>query len=112
MTANDDLARRLSDHYTGEAPTRAPDWLLEDALAIIDATPQRRVVIRTPWGGGAAKRFALLAAAAVVLVAVGGIGITILRPGGVSGPGGPPSSSPSPEASPSPTFQSVGLAPA
>ncbi len=49
MTANKDLGRRLSELYEAEAAPRAPDWLLEQALEIIDTTRQRRVVIRVPW---------------------------------------------------------------
>ena len=66
MTANDDLSRRLSDHYNVEATLRAPDWLLEDALAIIETTPQRRVVIRVPWTHSSPITSAKLAAAVAV----------------------------------------------
>lgn len=49
MTANHELDRRLADHYASEAPQRAPDRVLDGALAAIDSTPQRRVLIRVPW---------------------------------------------------------------
>ena len=49
MTINDDLPRRLADYYETEAPPAAPAWVLGDALATIDSTPQRRVFIRVPW---------------------------------------------------------------
>ena len=45
MNANHDLERRLADFYATEAPQRAPDWVLGEALATIDTTKQRRVVI-------------------------------------------------------------------
>lgn len=117
MTMNDDLARRLSDHYAAEAPTRAPDWLLEAALRSIETRAQRRALPRlprrVPVGGD--SRLATLALAAVVAVFVVG-GLLWLR--GSSAPliGGPtpsatapgPTSVPSPSAQPSAV---VGLTP-
>ena len=49
MNADLDLERRVADYYATEAPPRAPDWMLGAALATIDITPQRRVLIRVPW---------------------------------------------------------------
>ncbi len=71
MTANKDLGRRLSDLYEAEAAPRAPDWLLEQSLEIIDTTRQRRVVIRLPWRLTTTHGFTKVAVAAVVVVAVG-----------------------------------------
>ena len=42
MTTPRDLERRLAKHFSGEAPTRAPDWVLLSALTTIQSTRQRR----------------------------------------------------------------------
>ena len=104
MTANKDLGRRLSDLYEAEAAPRAPDWLLEQSLEIIDTTRQRRVVIRVPWSLPTTHGFMKVAIAAVVVVAVGAIGLAVFRPTSsqVGGPQGLPS--PSPSVSPSPSL--------
>ena len=47
MNLMPDLGRRLRDHFQREAPERAPDRVLREALAAIDSTPQRRVA--APW---------------------------------------------------------------
>ena len=49
MNANHELERRLADFYAGEAPQRAPDRVLHGALASIDSTRQRRVLLPVPW---------------------------------------------------------------
>ena len=49
MNATHELDRRLADFYAGEAPQRAPDRVLEGALATIDRTSQRRALVRVPW---------------------------------------------------------------
>jgi len=49
MNANDNLERGIADVYHAEAPHRAPDWVLANALETIESTPQRRVLIRVPW---------------------------------------------------------------
>ena len=102
MNVNRDLERQLADFYESEAPARAPDWVLRSALQTIDDTPQRRVVIRVPWRSTNMNTFAKVAIAAVVLIAVGAIGLSVLRPPSSSNVGGQPTASPSP--SPSPTF--------
>lgn len=111
MNANDDLERRIADFYETEAPPRAPDWVLGQALSTIDSTKQRRVLVRVPWRFPKMNSFAKLAIAAVAVIAVGLVGLAVLRPGtgtNVGGPGGTPSPSPSPSpssvsASPSPS---------
>jgi hypothetical protein len=111
MNANPDLERRLADFYTGEAPQRAPDRVLAEALATVDLTKQRRVLTRTPWRSPFMNAYAKVAVAAVLVVAVGAIGLAILGPGGTSQQGGPagpslslePSSSPSISATNAPT---------
>jgi hypothetical protein len=105
MTANHDLERRLADYYETEAPLAAPDWVLRDALATIDVTPQRRVFIRVPWRKfPTMNTYARLAVAAVAVIAIGAVGIAVLRPG--NSPGGVGQAmTPSPEPSPSATIQ-------
>jgi hypothetical protein len=81
------------------------DRVLEDVLALLDATPQRRPV----WS---ARRIAdmnayakfLVAAVAVAAVAI--VGINLLPAGGVGGP--PVTASPSPSTAPTPSAIAVG----
>ena len=68
----------------------------------IDDTPQRRVLIRVPWRFPHMNNFAKVAIAAVVVIAVGALGLSVLRPSSSSNVGGQPTASPSP--SPSPSF--------
>ncbi len=103
MTANHSLERRIADQYAAEAPQRAPDWLLASTLETIDATPQRRVLISVPWRFTNMNSFAKVAIAAVVVIAVGAVGLSVLRPSTPSGVGGQPTASPSGSPSPSPT---------
>ena len=103
MNANDDLERRIADFYETEAPPRAPDWVLGQALSTIDTTKQRRVLIHVPWRFPPMNSSAKLAIATVAVISVGLVGLAVLRPGtgtNVGGPGGTPS--PSPSQSPSP----------
>jgi hypothetical protein len=103
MTANRDLKRRLGDYYETEAPPVAPDWVLRDALATIDVTPQRRVFIRVPWRKfPTMNMYARLAVAAVAVIAIGAVALAVLRPGNSPGVGGQ-AVTPSPESSPSAT---------
>jgi hypothetical protein len=101
MSVNHDLERRIADFYTTEAPPAAPDWVLRDALATIDITPQRRVLIRVPWRFPPMNTYARFAVAAVAVIAIGAIGVVVLRPGTTPDIGGAPS--PSPSATPLPT---------
>ena len=103
MTANDSLERRIADHYAAEATPRAPDWLLASTLDTIEDTPQRRVLIRVPWRFPHMNNFAKLAIAAVVVIAVGAVGLSVLRPQTPSDVGGQPTASPSASASPTPS---------
>jgi hypothetical protein len=102
MNVDRDLERQLADFYESEAAPRAPEWVLRSALQTIDTTRQRRVVLRVPWRFPHMNTFAKVAIAAVVVIAVGALGLSVLRPAGSSGVGGQPTASPSP--SPSPTF--------
>ncbi len=103
MSANPDLERRLADFYATEAPARAPDWVLGSALATIDTTNQRRALIRVPRRFQNMNSFAKLAVAAVVVIAVGAVGLAVLRPGQAPVVGSDISPSPSASASPSPS---------
>jgi hypothetical protein len=104
MTARHDLERRLTDYYATETPSRAPDWVLGTALSTIDSTRQRRVLIRVPWRLPTMNTYAKWAIAAVVVLAVGALGLSVLRTSPTPGVGSPsPSPSPSPSASPDPS---------
>jgi len=98
----DDL---LSD-WLEDGPADAPSPILETVAAAIPSIPQRRVLVRVPWRFPIMNTYAKLAAAAVAVIAVGAIGLAILRPGAsqVGGPAPSPSPSPGPSspAAPSP----------
>jgi hypothetical protein len=100
MSVNHDLERRIADFYEAEAAPAAPDWVLRDALATIDTTPQRRVLICVPWRFPPMNTYARFAVAAVAVIAIGAIGVAVLRPGRTPDIGG--ALSPSPSATPSP----------
>jgi hypothetical protein len=104
MNVDRDLERQLADFYESEAPPRAPDWVLRSALQTIDTTRQRRV-IRVPWRFPNMNTFAKVAVAAVVVIAVGALGLSMLRPPSSTNVGGQPTASPSP--SPSPTVRAT-----
>jgi len=107
MNANNDLERRLADFYVSEAPPRAPERVLDDALATIDHTNQRRALTRMPWRSPLMNAYAKVAVAAVLVVAVGAIGLAVLGPRGTSQQGGAaPSPSAEPASSPSPAVTS------
>ena len=103
MTANNDLQRRLTRYYETEPPMRAPDWVLQSALSTIETTPQRRgptVLRRYPT----LSNYTKLAAAAVAVIAVGGLALWQLAPGGSGGTATPgPSQAATPTLAPSPT---------
>jgi hypothetical protein len=85
-----DLERRIADFYQSEASRRAPDRVLEAAIATIDTTPQRRAFIRAPRGSPDMNNVARLAAAAVAVTVVGAIGYSILGPATTPVPVGAP----------------------
>jgi len=103
MNADHELERRLTDFYATEAPQRAPDRVLEAALATIDTTRQRRTILRAPWRFPVMNAYPRLVVATVAVIAVGAIGLAVLGPGGGSQVGGPASPGLSPEPSPSPS---------
>jgi hypothetical protein len=108
MTANHDLERRLADYYASEAPPRAPDRVLGEALTIIESTPQRRALAPAPWRFRPLNTYPKLAVAAVAIVAVTALVVTRLLPGNGIGTEPTPTPSvqppPSPSPTPSPTF--------
>ena len=90
MNANHELERRLADFYATEAPQRAPDRVLESVLATTDTTKQRRAVFRLPWRFPIMNSYAKMAIAAVAVIAIGAVGLAVLRPGTSPGVGGQP----------------------
>lgn len=112
MNANDNLERGIADVYHAEAPHRAPDWVLANALETIESTPQRRVLIRVPWRfPDMNNTFAKVAIAAVVVLAVGFVGLSLFRPSSSPGVGGSqPNASPSASPTPSPSPSSASSA--
>jgi hypothetical protein len=105
MTASDDLERRIADHFVAEVPGRAPDRVLRRALATIDTTRQRRVLVPAPWRFPTMHGLTRVAAVAVAVIALGAFGLAVLRPGSSPVGGSAPSASPtiSPTAAPTPS---------
>ncbi|HET9457278.1 MAG TPA: hypothetical protein VFO78_08050 [Candidatus Limnocylindrales bacterium] len=104
MNASDELERRITDFYASEATPRAPEWVLEAALATVETTRQRPA-LRVPWRIPNMNTYAKVAVAAVAIVAVGAVGLAVLRPGSSPGVGGPiVTPSPTPAPSPSATL--------
>ena len=102
MNAHHDLERRLTDYYESEPPQRAPDRVLDAALASLDTTRQRRVLIAAPRRFHRMNSFARLAIAAAAVIVVG-VGLAVAGPfrSSGTGPGGVATPSPSPSAVPS-----------
>lgn len=103
MNNAQNLEERIVDYYEAEVPPRAPDWLLARALDVIDSTPQRKIVLRRPWGIPMRPSFAKLAMMAVAIVAISSVGLALLW-----GPVIGPVVAPSPTASSSPVATSSG----
>ena len=101
MNANNDIDRRLSDLYAAEGSVRAPDEVLRSALSTIETTRQRRPVFRVPWRLPTMTAYAKVAIAAVVVIALGALGLAVLRSPGPNV--GAPLPTPSPSVTPSPT---------
>jgi hypothetical protein len=109
MTANDDLERRIADHYAAEVPHRAPDRVLRAALMTIDTTRQRRVLVPAPWRFPTMHAFTRVAVAAVAAIAIGALGLAVLRPGSGTAGGPAPSTSPSAEPTRAPMLSPTAL---
>ena len=104
MTADRDLEHRVADFYASEPSLRAPDRVVTAVLATTGSIPQRRVLLRVPRRFPPMNTYAKLAIAAVVVIAIGALGLNVLRPGPAPGVGGSPRSlqpSISPSADPS-----------
>lgn len=109
MSANEDLERRITDHYAREAPSRAPDRVLLEALSEIETTRQRHPHLRMPRRFQAMSNFAKVAAAAVIVIALGAIGLVVLTSGPISGAGGPGTATSQPSAAAGPSAGASGL---
>ena len=101
MIPDPDLERRLADFYATELPPRAPDRVLDTALATIEHTRQRHAATRLLWRFPVMNSYAKVAVAAVAVIVIGATGVAVLRPGSSPGAGGP--AAPSVSASPSPS---------
>lgn len=110
MTADRDLGRRLADHFAGEAPSLAPDWLLPSALTTIEATPQRRGPL-APWRFPVIPMYARLGAAAAAIVAVVALAAWQLNTADVAHPTSPPAASPSTAPTATPASTPAGYSP-
>jgi hypothetical protein len=78
MTASHDLERRVADYYASEAPPRAPDRVLGAILETIEATPQRRVLVRGPWRILFQDPRVKVAVVALAAIASGIVGLAIV----------------------------------
>jgi hypothetical protein len=98
MSPIDDLERGIANYYDSVAPSRAPDWLLVQALGRVDTTPQRRTRSGLPWRLPPMPSLAKFVFGSAALLVVTVIGMAVLRPpaGRPAAPASPgPSSSPS-----------------
>jgi hypothetical protein len=88
-----------------DGPTRLPDATRRAIRVAARSTDQRRRPARASWRLPFMNTYARLAVAAIVVVAVGAMGLALLRPAGSTGPGGVvlPSATPTPAPSISPT---------
>jgi Tol biopolymer transport system component len=103
MTTDRDFERRIADHYAAQAPANAPRWVLERALASVEATPQRRSVLGRPWSITIRpSALASLGMVAAAIAAISLVGLVLMRPS-VIGPAASASPSPSPSVRPSPS---------
>lgn len=93
---------RIAEDFLADGPTVLADRVFDAALDEVHLTRQRRVVWRTRWRFPDMSTFSKFAVAAVVVIAVGYLGLTFLRPSG-TGTGGGPTAVPSPSAPVAPT---------
>ena len=95
---------RIARAFMAEGTTQLADRVLERSLADVHHTRQRRVLLRAPWRTPVMNSYVKFAVAAVVVVAVGALGIAVLRPDSSSAPvGGVPSANASPSTSVGPS---------
>lgn len=102
---------RLAEAFMADGPTVLADRVFDAAFDEVHVTRQRRVLWRVPWRFPTMNTFAKFAVAAVAVIAIGFVGLSMLRPAG-TGPGSPstapsptvdPTATPSPTAEPTPT---------
>jgi hypothetical protein len=99
MNAKYDLEHRIADHYAAEAPTRAPDWVLERILTSVDSTHQRRIALGWPWRTPTMSSTLAKLGATVAAVAAVGVVAVALSSSIFVGPAGSASPEPSTDAS-------------
>jgi hypothetical protein len=93
---------RIAEAFMADGPTVVSDRVLDAALDEVHLTRQRRVLVRVPWRTPVMNTYAKYAAVAVIVIAIGAVGLAVLRPGGSPDVGAPPVASPSPTPSPTP----------
>jgi hypothetical protein len=98
MTLQRDPERLIHD-FVLEGAERLPDPVYDAIRAQIERRPQRVVI--GPWRLPTASANAKFAAAAVAVIAIGALGLAVLRPGTSPGVGGRPTDSPSISSPPS-----------
>jgi hypothetical protein len=99
MSTTRHLEQRIADHYAAEAPSRAPDWVLERIVAGVATTPQRRIGLGRRWGFPPITGFPKPGMTAVAIAAIGLVG-TALVGGSLIGPVASPTPSPTVSAEP------------
>lgn len=93
---------RIAEDFLADGPTVLADRVFDAALDEVHLTRQRRGLRRARWRFPNMNTYAKFAVAGVVVIAVGFLGLTLLRPAG-TGIGGPPAATPSPVATATPT---------
>lgn len=93
---------RIAEDFLADGPTVLADRVFDAALGEVHRTRQRRVLRGVRWRFPNMHTYAKFAVAAVVVIAVGYLGLTFLRPAG-TGVGGPPAATPTPVATATPT---------
>jgi hypothetical protein len=113
-----DFDRTLEAWLRGQAPSQAPDRVLEAALERVEAAPQRRAWRQRIFGGTSMTMTVRVAAVATAIVIATAVGLQLTRPtinvgpSPVTSPSTEPtkSSTPSPSAQPTPTPVAAALA--
>jgi len=102
MNGQTGFERRIADYYASEGLTRAPDRVLHFALATIESTSQRRVLVPAPWRTLGMTSFARLAIVATAAIVVAALALGLFT-NSIPGVGTPSTPTPSPSPSPSPS---------
>jgi hypothetical protein len=93
---------RIAEAFMADGPTVLADRVFDAAFDEVHRTRQRRVLWRAPWRFPNMNTFTKFAVAAVAVIAVGFLGLNVLRPA-EGGPGAAPSVEPSPTVAPTPS---------